>query len=144
MVYGTLLSVLIRVFRGCRHRVQFRPFAELVIAITAAGFVALVLALVRSETAAPGSNRTKFIGLALAPAIILAFYAGRPLLNIVFEGLGIYVPNASIELPVSEIGVVERASDHVGLPLVDCRRPSPTMILVHGADVLWTALETRR
>lgn len=116
------------------------PFAELVIAITAAGFVALVLALVRSETAAPGGNRTKFIGLALAPAIILAFYAGRPLLNIVFEGLGIYVPNVSIELPVSEIGVVERASDHVGRPLVDCRRPSPTMILVHGADVLWTGI----
>jgi len=116
------------------------PFTELVIAITAAGFVALIFALVRSESAAPVVNRTKFIGLALAPAIILVFYAGRPLLNVVFEGLGIYVPNASIELPVSEIGVVERASDHIGRPLVDCRRPSPTMILVHGADVLWTGI----
>jgi outer membrane protein OmpA-like peptidoglycan-associated protein len=116
------------------------PFAELVISIMVAGFVALMLTLVRPESAVVGVNRTKFIGLALAPAIILVLFAGKPLLNIVFEGLGIYAPNVSVELPASEIGVVERASDHIGRPLVDCHRPSPTMILVHGADVLWTGI----
>jgi outer membrane protein OmpA-like peptidoglycan-associated protein len=117
------------------------PFTELVIATTFAGFVALSLASVRSESGSLESQRAKFIGLALAPVIILVFYAGpRPLLNMVFQGLGIYVPRVSLELPASELGAVERLSEHIDRPLVDCHRPSPAMILVHGADVLWTGI----
>jgi outer membrane protein OmpA-like peptidoglycan-associated protein len=117
------------------------PFTELVIATTFAGFVALSFASVRSESGSLESQRAKFIGLALAPVIILVFYAGpRPLLNMVFQGLGIYVPRVSLELPASELGVVERLSEHIDRPLIDCHRPSPAMILVHGADVLWTGI----
>lgn len=117
------------------------PFTELIIATTFAGFVALSFASVRSESGSLDSQRARFIGLSLAPIIIIMFYAGpRPLLNMVFQGLGIYVPGVSLELPVSELGVVERLSEHIDLPLVDCHRPSPAMILVHGADVLWTGI----
>lgn len=117
------------------------PFTELVIAITFAGFAALSFASVRSESGSLESQRAKFIGLALVPVIILMFYAGpRPLLNMVFQGLGIYVPRVSLELPASELGVIERLSEHIERPLVDCHRPSPAKILVHGADVLWTGI----
>ncbi len=117
------------------------PFTQLMFAMTFAGFVALFFASVRPESGSHASHRARFIGLALAPIIVLLFYAGpRPLLNMVFGGLGIYVPNVSLELPASELDVIERISEHIDRPLVDCHRPSPAMILVHGADILWTGV----
>jgi outer membrane protein OmpA-like peptidoglycan-associated protein len=58
----------------------------------------------------------------------------------VFEGLGIRTRNVSVELPEAEVGAIERISDIIKRPLLDCRRPQSGKVLVHGADVLWTGV----
>lgn len=81
------------------------------------------------------------LGVVLVPLIIVSFYNGpRPILDIAFRGLGIQVADVSLELPDTEMGALERVSEVVNHPLIDCRRPQPNRLLVHGAEVLWTGV----
>lgn len=126
------------------------PLAKLTLAFWVGGFIALVVA-----GAPPGqSKETGSIGeqprrstwfrwaavLTLPLFIVLAMGPSMSLLHMVFQGLGIRAPNVSIEIPESELGAIERVSDAVGRPLLDCRRAAGGRLLVHNANVLWTGV----
>lgn len=59
-----------------------------------------------------------------------------------FNAMGIRSPNVSIEVAEAELGAVERASELIGRPILDCRRTVAGRLLLHGADVLWTGIGT--
>lgn len=81
------------------------------------------------------------VGVAVLPLVVICMYAGpSAFLNIVFERLGVRVPNVSIEIPKSESVTIERAAELLKRPLIDCRHPQADKILVHGVDVLWTGI----
>ncbi len=85
-------------------------------------------------------KNARFPLIAFLPLAMISLYGGgpRPMLDLAFQGLGIQASNVSLELPDSEAGAIERVANIVGHPLVDCRRPQPSRLLVHGAEVLWT------
>lgn len=74
------------------------------------------------------------------PLVILFTFGGGPeLVQLVFQRLGIRTLNASVEIPASELDLVERIADAQNRPLLDCRRSSAgDKLLVHHANVLWT------
>ena len=77
------------------------------------------------------------------PLAIVLFYAGPTRLSqLAFEAMGIRSPNVSIEVAEAELGAVERASELIGRPILDCRRTAAGRLLLHGADVLWTGIGT--
>lgn len=62
------------------------------------------------------------------------------LLSPVFTGLGIRIRNVSIEVPATELDSIERASETIERPILDCRRTEGGRLLLHDANVLWTAV----
>lgn len=121
------------------HSTQFNEFF---LACVFAGLM-VIMSLEPPSLAKPSRQATlgrmTFIGI--VPLVFVCITAGpAALLNIVFQGLGIRAQDVSIELPESEIGSIERVQELVRRPLLDCRRPQPNKILVHGADILWTGV----
>jgi len=105
----------------------------------------LILVILEAPSSAFTTKRQKnarFPAIAFIPLVVVSIYGGgpRPLLDFAFQGLGIQIMDVSLELPDSEAGAIERVADIVGRPLVDCRRPQPNRLLVHGAEVLWTGV----
>ena len=43
-------------------------------------------------------------------------------------------------MPERELGEIERVTEVVGRPILDCRRGAGGSLLVHHADVLWTSV----
>jgi len=86
-------------------------------------------------------DKIRILGVGCAPLLIICIYLGPiPLLNVVFQGLGIRADNVTVEMADTEEGNIERISELIHRPLIDCRRTQPGKILVHGADVLWTGV----
>lgn len=75
-------------------------------------------------------------------AIVLLYSGPTRLSQLAFEAMGIRSPNVSIEVAETELGAVERASELIGRPILDCRRAAAGRLLLHGADVLWTGIGT--
>lgn len=105
----------------------------------------LVLSILEAPSRAGKTSRQialRTLLIVLMPIIIVSLYNNgpRPILDIAFQGMGIQVADVSLELPDTEIGALERVSEIVRHPLIDCRRPQPNKLLVHGAEVLWTGV----
>ncbi|MDN7487256.1 OmpA family protein [Burkholderia sp. AU45274] len=124
--------------------------ARLLIAFFLAGFIALVITGLPAERLGFSTLNDKhsrppawvrWLFVAIIPlGIVLLFGGPQPLMNLVFERLGIRIPDVSIEVNESERGTIERISDVVGHPILDCRRIEGGRLLIHGADVLWTGV----
>ncbi|RQS86696.1 OmpA family protein [Burkholderia seminalis] len=123
---------------------------KLLISFFLAGFIALVItglpaerlgfwASNNNDSRAPAWGRWLLVAI-IPLGIVLVFGGPQPLLNLVFERLGIRIPDVSIEVNESEQGALERISDVIGRPILDCRRVDGGRLLVHGADVLWTGV----
>jgi len=123
---------------------------KLLISFFLAGFMALIITGLPAErlgfsTLNDKNSRSpawgRWLLVAIIPLVIVLLFGGpQPLLNLVFERLGIRVPDVSIEVNESERGTIERISDVVGHPIMDCRRLDGGRLLIHGADVLWTGV----
>jgi hypothetical protein len=75
------------------------------------------------------------------PLAFVLFYSGPMTLpQMAFNAMGIRSPNVSIEVAEAELGAVERASEFIGRPILDCRGTTDGRLLLHGADVLWTGI----
>lgn len=103
-----------------------------------------VLALLSEDTTSEQSAtraKIRIIGVGFVPLAIICTYLGLiPFLNVVFQGLGIRADNVTVEMADTEAGNIERISELIHRPLIDCRRTQPGKILVHGADILWTGV----
>lgn len=140
--YGLISLTLFTLFAITAYEIHLTQFTEFLFACVLAGFVVLMFLDPRHQ-AKPSKQAmlSRFIGISIVPLVVVFIYAGpTTLLNIVFEGLGIRVQDVTIELPETEIGSMERIQELVRRPLLDCRRPQPNKILVHGADILWTGI----
>ncbi|MCA8017571.1 OmpA family protein [Burkholderia metallica] len=123
---------------------------RLLISFFLAGFIALIITGLPAErlgfptfndknSRPPAWGRWLLVAI-LPLGIVLLFGGPQPLLNLVFERLGIRIPDVSIEVNEAERGALERISDVVGHPILDCRRLDGGRLLIHGADVLWTGV----
>lgn len=66
---------------------------------------------------------------------------GMTLVHVVFQQLGIRILNVSVEIPSSERDSVERISEALHRPILDCRRSSKEgRLMLHQANVLWTGI----
>ncbi|MBB2984658.1 OmpA family protein [Paraburkholderia tropica] len=114
------------------------------------GFIALMFS---NGEARSGQNRpakkgywtSAWFRLLLAvvlPLIILIMLRGAmDLVHVVFQQLGIRMMNVSVEVPVTELESVERISDALNRPLLDCHRSSKgSRLLIHHVNVLWTGV----
>lgn len=112
-------------------------------------FTLLILITVRSGRPADAVARSavrpivwwQYAFFFFLPLAFVLFYAGPTRLSqLAFEAMGIRIPNVSIEVAEAELGAVERASELIGRPILDCRRTETGRLLLHGADVLWTGI----
>lgn len=105
------------------------------------GIMVLMLLTADTPSEFSANAKTRIAAIALIPLLIIFTYLGpMPFFSVVFRGLGIRAENVAIEMPDSELGNIERISDLIRRPLIDCRRAQPGKILVHDADVLWTGI----
>ena len=89
----------------------------------------------------PQRRLAQLAAVFVAPLVLVLFFG--PFMNMVqmaFQLLGVRIPDVSIELPESELGEIERVTEVVGRPILDCRRGAGGRLLVHHADVLWTSV----
>jgi outer membrane protein OmpA-like peptidoglycan-associated protein len=115
--------------------------AEFVIGAGLAGFLALSLFSIAAQPAASQKEKlVRMIIIAFLPLSVMFIYTRASLFDIVFSSLGIRNEGVSIEIPASETTTIERISEIVKRPLLDCRRPQQDKVLVHTADVLWTGV----
>lgn len=117
------------------------PMSELLISFLVGGFVLLALLPrdTKNQLALPTWLRW-LLATTLPLVIVVVFAKPTPLLHIVFQGLGIRVTQATIEIPDSEAATFERISELIERPIIDCRKASEGRLLVHGVDVLWNGI----
>ncbi|MEZ2308907.1 OmpA family protein [Paraburkholderia sp. RCC_158] len=124
-------------------------FRGLLIGIFFGGFVALMFSNVNAgKTRATSAKKGRwtswrfrlFLALVFPLLLLLPFGGATGLIYLVFQQLGIRIPNVSVEVPASELDSVERVSDALRRPLLDCHRSSNGRLLIHHADVLWTSI----
>ena len=94
----------------------------------------------KAHGAAPSYFVLGLVFVAFPLGIVIFFIGVKALLYPVFAGIGIRMPNVSIELPESERDSIDRAAEALGRPLLDCRRTAGGRLLVHDADIIWTAV----
>ena len=115
--------------------------AEFLIGAGLAGFMALVLLSTAAQPVASQKEKLiRMVILATLPLAVMFIYTRASLFDIVFASLGIRNEGVSLEIPASETTTIERISEIVKRPLLDCRRPQQDKVLVHSADVLWTGV----
>lgn len=137
-VFSILLCL---VFAALAYYSSSIALAEFLIGAGLAGFMALILLSVAAQSAP--SQKEKLVRMAILvimPLVIMFIYTRASLFDIVFTSLGIRKEGVSLEIPATETATIERISEIVKRPLLDCRRPQQDKVLVHGADVLWTGV----
>lgn len=122
---------------------------RLLIGIFLGGFVALMFAGRDAGKPRERSGKTDrwtswwfrlLLALVFPLILLLSFGGAMNLLHLVFQQLGIRILNVSVEVPIAELDSVERVSDALNRPLLDCHRSSNGRLLIHHADVLWTSV----
>ncbi|WP_171985009.1 OmpA family protein [Janthinobacterium sp. LM6] len=89
----------------------------------------------------PPRKLAQLAAVFVAPLILVLFFGPfMKMVHMAFQLLGVRIPDVSIEVPESELGEIERVSEVVGRPILDCRRSAGGRLLVHHADVLWTGV----
>jgi outer membrane protein OmpA-like peptidoglycan-associated protein len=117
------------------------PMSELLIAFLVGGFVSLsLLPKDTNNQQTPPTWLRWLLATSLPLLIVVVLAKPTPLLHMVFQGLGIRVMQATIEVPDSETATFERISELIERPIIDCRRTSERRLLVHGVDVLWNGI----
>lgn len=126
------------------------PLTELLLGFFLAGFFTLFIVVIGKYIQERRDDDFKwvyssvsfrrFLFFALPLAVVLFYSGPKTLLQMAFEGMGIRMPNVSIEVPESELGAIERAAEFIGRPILDCRRVEGGRLLLHNADVLWTGV----
>jgi outer membrane protein OmpA-like peptidoglycan-associated protein len=114
-----------------------------------AGFLALMLGTAGTQggiTVAgaqpkPQRRLAQLATVFVAPLVLVLFFGPfMKMVHMAFQLLGVRIPDVSIEVPDSELGEIERVTEVVGRPILDCRRGAGGRLLVHHADVLWTGV----
>ncbi len=114
-----------------------------------AGFLALMLGTAGTQggiTVAgaqpkPQRRLAQLAAVFVAPLVLVLFFGPfMKMVHMAFQLLGVRIPDVSIEVPDSELGEIERVTEVVGRPILDCRRGAGGRLLVHHADVLWTGV----
>jgi len=123
---------------------------RLMIGIFLGGFFALSLFDVSAREKSARSAKTRFwtsawfrLLLALVSPLFLlgSLHSEMELIHVVFQRLGIRMLNVSVEVPASERDPVERISEVLNRPILDCHRSGKEgRLLIHHADVLWTGI----
>ncbi|WP_288392138.1 OmpA family protein [uncultured Herbaspirillum sp.] len=82
-----------------------------------------------------------FLALSLPLVALIPLRGTMDLVHVVFQQLGIRMMNVSVEVPAAERESVQRISDALNRPLLDCHRLSKgDRLLIHHANVLWTSV----
>ena len=114
-----------------------------------AGFLALFLGTAGTQAgitgagAQPKPQRTlaQLAAVFVAPLVLVLFFGPfMKMVHMAFHLLGVRITDVSIEVPETELGEIERVTEVVGRPILDCRRGAAGRLLVHHADVLWTGV----
>lgn len=123
---------------------------RLMIGLFVGGFVAVTLSDGSSRKVQARSAKQSYwtaawfrllLALVLPLIVLIMLRSGMDLVHVVFQQLGIRVLNVSVEVPASELDSVERISDALNRPLLDCHRSGKEgRLLIHHADVLWTGV----
>ena len=127
-----------------------QPSLRLLITIFfCAGFLTLFIGTAGTQGgiavagAQPKPQRTlaQLAAVFAAPLVLVLFFGPfMKMVHMAFHLLGVRIPDVSIEVPESELGEIERVTEVVGRPILDCRRVAGGRLLVHHADVLWTGV----
>ncbi|MDO8040201.1 OmpA family protein [Janthinobacterium sp. SUN137] len=127
-----------------------RPSLFLLILIFfCAGFLTLFLGTAGTQAgitvagAQPKPQRrlAQLAAVFVAPLVLVLFFGPfMKMVHMAFQLLGVRIPDVSIEVPETELGEIERVTEVVGRPILDCRRSAGGRLLVHHADVLWTGV----
>ncbi|QQC67943.1 hypothetical protein [Paraburkholderia ginsengisoli] len=81
------------------------------------------------------------LAVVLPLVMLITLRDAMDLVHVVFQQLGIRIMNVSVEVPVTELESVERISDALNRPLLDCHRSSKgNGLLIHHVNVLWTGV----
>jgi len=123
---------------------------RLMIGLFAGGFVALTLSDSGKRKVTGRSKKGHYwtspwsrllLALVLPLVLLGSLHSGMEIIHLVFQRLGIRILNVSVEVPASELESVERISDALNRPLLDCHRSGKEdRLLIHHADVLWTGV----
>lgn len=113
---------------------------KLLLGFLLAGFWVLVIVSV-NQTNTTGKKPpiwlTSLLLIVVPFSIVLAIGRPMPLLHGVFRGLGVRSENISIEIPVAERAIFERASEVLGEPIVDCSNDTMEKSIIHNVNILW-------
>lgn len=117
------------------------PINELFIGFFLGGFISLSLLPRDGNSQQTPPAWLRWVLAATVPLLIVVTFAKpTPLLHMIFQGLGIRAMQATIEIPNSEAATVERISELIERPIIDCRKALDGRLLIHGADVLWNGI----
>lgn len=121
----------------------------LILIFFCAGFLTLFIGTAGTQagiTGAAGQPKPprKWAQLAavfVAPLVLVLFFGPfMKMVHMAFQLLGVRIPDVSIEVPESELGEIERVTEVLGRPILDCRKSAGGRLLLHHADVLWTGI----
>lgn len=125
------------------------PVRRLAVSIFLIGFFALLLSNGKVKKTVNTTKNSywnsvwvRMMLAVIAPLFLLiTLHSAMDLVHVVFQQLGIRMLNVSVEMPVSELDSINRASDVLARPLLDCRRSEKgDRVLVHHANILWTGV----
>ncbi|CAI9009382.1 MULTISPECIES: OmpA family protein [Burkholderia] len=88
------------------------------------------------------STRFRLLLAVVMPLVMLITLRGAMgLVHVVFQQLGIRMMNVSVEVPATELKSVQRISDALNRPVLDCHRSGKEdRLLIHHVNVLWTGV----
>ncbi|HDR9091148.1 TPA: OmpA family protein, partial [Burkholderia vietnamiensis] len=125
-------------------------FQRLMVGIFVGGFIALVFSNGDPKGAKNRKTRKGYwmsawfrllLAVALPLFMLIMLRGAMDLVHVVFQQLGIRMMNVSVEVPVTEQESVQRISDALNRPLVDCHRSGKgERFLIHHVNVLWTGI----
>jgi hypothetical protein len=125
-------------------------FTLLLIGCFLAGFFTLLMLIAVTSSEQPDADTRQsrrsivwwqYAFFFFLPLAFVLFYSGPMTLpQMAFNAMGIRSSNVSIEVAEAELGAIERATEFIGRPILDCRRTAEGRLLLHGADVLWTGI----
>ncbi|MGG1947000.1 OmpA family protein [Trinickia sp. NRRL B-1857] len=147
----TLISLpLCAVFASLTILVGPGSVKRLMIGLFVGGLVALTLSDSGRRKRSGRSAKNRYwtspwsrllLALVLPLALLGSLHSGMEIVHLVFQQLGIRILNVSVEVPASELDSMERISDALNRPLLDCHRSGKEdRLLIHHANVLWTGI----
>ncbi|MCA7955561.1 OmpA family protein [Burkholderia seminalis] len=147
----TILSVLLCLFLvSLALTTTASSVQRLMAGIFVCGFIALMFSNGEARTFKNRPTKVSYwtstwfrllLAVVMPLAMLIPLRAAMDLVHVVFQQLGIRMMNVSVEVPATDLESVQRISDALNRPLLDCHRSGKEgRLLIHHVNILWTGV----